>query len=572
MLPSSLLLNPASIDVEPVQLPEPGAPSGQFADVFLTKLVDRPVAEVSLPVEQADATGERLPPPGVDLPLPGTELPGAVPATRLSAGVPEVLPVPLERDALVASTVVEDTAEVEPPVVQPVRAALQRDEAVLNLPGPGPTLQRETASIASKAAVPSTVSQDQPAKAASPAPRPDDSTSSSVGGLERTRQVNAYGTTNVARSHMSMTMVLPGGPLLPGGTDQSVIAARALAATLSTAPVQDPARFLHEGPTIRALSPADPVVAPRVPELPRSLQAPVEQLPTGQTAATSALAPPISEPGVQRPLDNRPAEISRLRTLARQALARYAAPSAGAELSGASTLAANDARTASAVNGLQGFTGQATGVSIEALVTHHGPQQGIQPATPQSTSAPSPQLTALDAQPPIFVQAAQGTETSSAPAPRATAADAWVTADPELPGQIAQRVLQSAAQNLSQLRIQLHPLELGQLDIHFKLNAEQLELTFTAQHGATRELIESYLPNLRQLLSDSGIQLGDVDVKHGSDGLRQQADRGSADGQRGGKTDRTGPPEEDRPNPEDALSAGLSGTIPEQGRIIDAFV
>jgi hypothetical protein len=98
-----------------------------------------------------------------------------------------------------------------------------------------------------------------------------------------------------------------------------------------------------------------------------------------------------------------------------------------------------------------------------------------------------------------------------------------------LPEQMVRRVLQAQAQNQNVLRIQLQPFDLGQLEIQLKVQGDQLNLTFMAQQASTKELLESYLPNLRQLLGDSGLQLGDVDVRQQEQSAGHSARQGSGE-------------------------------------------
>mgnify|MGYP001826897142 CR=1 FL=1 len=95
--------------------------------------------------------------------------------------------------------------------------------------------------------------------------------------------------------------------------------------------------------------------------------------------------------------------------------------------------------------------------------------------------------------------------------------------DAQFPQQLIRRVLQAQAQHQNVLRIQLQPLELGRVDIQLNVSGEHLNIAFAAQQGGTRELLETHLPALRQLLGDTGLQLGDVDVKHhGQEGHEQR--------------------------------------------------
>ena len=83
----------------------------------------------------------------------------------------------------------------------------------------------------------------------------------------------------------------------------------------------------------------------------------------------------------------------------------------------------------------------------------------------------------------------------------------------QIPAQLARHILQSHTQNLSELRMQLKPEELGQLDLKLRVEGERVHVVIVTQQPGVRELLESQLPQLRSLLQEGGFQLGDVDVR-----------------------------------------------------------
>lgn len=91
----------------------------------------------------------------------------------------------------------------------------------------------------------------------------------------------------------------------------------------------------------------------------------------------------------------------------------------------------------------------------------------------------------------------------------------------------SQRVVWSVGNNQSaQLRI--HPAELGRIDIQVNVENDKASVVFNTQHGTVKEAIELALPRLREMLSEQGIDLDNVDV-NGGDINQQQAgtDQGS---------------------------------------------
>ena len=66
---------------------------------------------------------------------------------------------------------------------------------------------------------------------------------------------------------------------------------------------------------------------------------------------------------------------------------------------------------------------------------------------------------------------------------------------------------------LGRMSLQLHPAELGALEIEILTNDGTASFDFVATQAGTRELLESSLPRLRELLQQQGMQLGDALVR-----------------------------------------------------------
>ncbi len=60
--------------------------------------------------------------------------------------------------------------------------------------------------------------------------------------------------------------------------------------------------------------------------------------------------------------------------------------------------------------------------------------------------------------------------------------------------------------------LHLNPKELGPVEVKIKLSHDQASISFSAQHGVVREAIESALPRLREMLTESGLTLAGADV------------------------------------------------------------
>lgn len=66
--------------------------------------------------------------------------------------------------------------------------------------------------------------------------------------------------------------------------------------------------------------------------------------------------------------------------------------------------------------------------------------------------------------------------------------------------------------NITSAELQLHPAELGTIEIKISTEDDQTKVSFITSNSQTKEAIEASLPKLRELLAESGLQLKDSDV------------------------------------------------------------
>ncbi len=77
----------------------------------------------------------------------------------------------------------------------------------------------------------------------------------------------------------------------------------------------------------------------------------------------------------------------------------------------------------------------------------------------------------------------------------------------------AHRITFMANNNIQQAQISLNPEKLGPIQVKLQMDRDQqVHVTMVAQHGTTREAIESAMPRLREMLEQSGLNLASVDV------------------------------------------------------------
>ncbi|MDH5571568.1 MAG: flagellar hook-length control protein FliK [Gammaproteobacteria bacterium] len=108
------------------------------------------------------------------------------------------------------------------------------------------------------------------------------------------------------------------------------------------------------------------------------------------------------------------------------------------------------------------------------------------------------------------------TKTDMAPAP--------ITVPPQHPGwnnAVSDRVQWMVGNNVHQADIRLDPPDLGSLEVRIQVNKDQATVMFSAPNQQVRDVLESAIPKLREMMSDMGLSLGDVGVSQESFKQRQ---------------------------------------------------
>lgn len=115
---------------------------------------------------------------------------------------------------------------------------------------------------------------------------------------------------------------------------------------------------------------------------------------------------------------------------------------------------------------------------------------------------------------------------------------------------VSERVVWLAQQGMQQASIQLHPKNMGPIEVHIALHKDDASIAFVAHHPATREAIQAAMPKLRDMMQQSGLNLAQSDVSHQSFSQQHQ-------GQSAGHHIRGG-----QDSPLDGVgAAGLSGEM-----------
>ncbi|MGM0833645.1 MAG: flagellar hook-length control protein FliK [Pseudomonadota bacterium] len=86
-------------------------------------------------------------------------------------------------------------------------------------------------------------------------------------------------------------------------------------------------------------------------------------------------------------------------------------------------------------------------------------------------------------------------------------------ASPAWPSQLGQQLIQFAQRGGEhQVKMQLHPTELGPLSITLKVTEQGTQAHFLSSHAPVRQAIEQAIPQLREALAEQGISLGETSV------------------------------------------------------------
>lgn len=148
----------------------------------------------------------------------------------------------------------------------------------------------------------------------------------------------------------------------------------------------------------------------------------------------------------------------------------------------------------------------------------------------QASEAPA---SAVPAAQPISHSAASTSANATLLSARPTDITPWqaplALADPSAAQQIKDRVMVQIQHKLQTAEVQLHPEDLGSMQIKLNLQQDQLSVQFIVQQGAAKEALEQQMPRLRDMLEQQGILLseGQVEQRQAGSGHEQQQSRQS---------------------------------------------
>lgn len=87
-----------------------------------------------------------------------------------------------------------------------------------------------------------------------------------------------------------------------------------------------------------------------------------------------------------------------------------------------------------------------------------------------------------------------------------------VVGQPKWGNEFAQKIIWMNSNQQQVAEIHLNPANLGPVEVMLSITQDQATAQFVSPHAAVREAIQDALPRLKEMLADSGIQLGNVTV------------------------------------------------------------
>jgi flagellar hook-length control protein FliK len=318
---------------------------------------------------------------------------------------------------------------------------------------------------------------------------------------------------------------------LPRVTDalQDISAGRAAAPRAEAAGAQ-----AADAETALSELPAPAGVRPQKPAGRRAADEPAVPSLPGMAVATD----PMSPPAVRPPANPAPRAVAAEATAkAREQVAQRPAADQAHGLMAMEQAAASPAPLARPVSAA---AGAAAAPTAAAVTTNAGVTERVLTA-----DSPLP-VTGMDAGPvatPALAPAGVGVP-APAPAPAATVQvpEFSLAATPgsaQFGPQLGDRVLWLVHEGMHEARLQLNPRELGPVEVRLSVGDGAAQVSFSAQHAGTAAAVQQSLPQLRDLLAQQGLQLGQASVFHqpagdGDAGRQQQAASGQSGWHGGG--------------------------------------
>ncbi|MDR0777729.1 MAG: flagellar hook-length control protein FliK [Azonexus sp.] len=103
---------------------------------------------------------------------------------------------------------------------------------------------------------------------------------------------------------------------------------------------------------------------------------------------------------------------------------------------------------------------------------------------------------------------------------------------PVWPQQFSDRIVWLARNEQQTAQLNINPPQLGPVQVTLKLNGDQANIVFASPHADVRQAIENAMPQLKEMLSSAGINLGQANVGPNLQQQRGDTPFGEANGTR----------------------------------------
>lgn len=130
---------------------------------------------------------------------------------------------------------------------------------------------------------------------------------------------------------------------------------------------------------------------------------------------------------------------------------------------------------------------------------------------------------------------------------------------------VSQKVSWVATRDNGRAELVLNPAHLGRIEVSINLNGEHATAAFVAANATAREALQDAMPRLREVLAQSGIQLGQASVDAGTSGQAQ------AQQQQSSRSNTAFSRYTGQSLPDPVISSGSRSMMSSGNRMIDTF-
>jgi flagellar hook-length control protein FliK len=81
---------------------------------------------------------------------------------------------------------------------------------------------------------------------------------------------------------------------------------------------------------------------------------------------------------------------------------------------------------------------------------------------------------------------------------------------------VSNRVMWMIQHDVQAANIKINPPHLGPLEIHVSMHKDHVDVSFNSHHATVKEALDASMPKLKEMMGNSGLQLGNADVTHHS--------------------------------------------------------